>query len=52
MINIVTAGCSFTEDPDSWANILQSKLSNDYNVYNCSKGGVGQEYTQYTAETK
>lgn len=44
MINIVTAGCSFTEDPDSWANILQSKLSNDYNVYNCSKGGVGQEY--------
>lgn len=44
MVDIVTGGCSFTEDPKSWANILQDKLPTKYNVYNCAMGGVGQEY--------
>lgn len=44
MINIITGGCSFTHDPDSWANILKNKLSNDYTITNIAEGGVGQEY--------
>lgn len=44
MINIVTSGCSFTHDPDSWANKLKDKLPNNYNVSNVAEGGCGQEY--------
>lgn len=44
MINIITSGCSFTHDPDSWANVLQKKLSDKYTVTNIAQGGVGQEY--------
>lgn len=44
MINIVTSGCSFTHDPDSWANVLQKKLSDKYTVTNVADGGQGQEY--------
>ena len=52
MTSIITTGCSFTHDPDSWANILQDKISNDHNVYNCAAGGVGQEYIVRSALLK
>ena len=52
MTSIITTGCSFTEDPDSWANILHDKISNDHNVYNCAMGGVGQEYIVRSALLK
>lgn len=52
MINIVTTGCSFTHDPDSWANVLPNKLSEDYKLHNCAMGGVGQEYIVRSAILK
>ena len=52
MTSIITAGCSFTEDSHSWANVLQNKLSKNYNVYNCAMGGVGQEYIVRSAMMK
>jgi len=52
MINIVTSGCSFTHDPDSWANVLQKKLSDKYTVTNVAQGGVGQEYIVRSAIMK
>lgn len=44
MTSIITSGCSFTHDQDSWANILNEKLNDNYNVINMAEGGVGQEY--------
>ena len=52
MTSIITSGCSFTEDPNSWANVLQHKLSKDHSVYNCAMGGVGQEYIVRSAMMK
>lgn len=44
MINVITTGCSFTHAPDSWANVLPTKLSNNFLVKNVAQGGVGQDY--------
>jgi len=52
MINIVTSGCSFTHDPDSWANVLQKKLSDKYTVTNVAQGGCGQEFIVRSAIMK
>ena len=45
MIDIITSGCSFTHDLDSWAECLKKHYQNDsVSVTNVAQGGVGQEH--------
>lgn len=45
MIDIITSGCSFTHNPNSWAECLKKHYQNDpVSVINVAQGGVGQEH--------
>ena len=45
MIDIITSGCSFTHNPNSWAKHLAKHYEKDsVSVINVAQGGVGQEH--------